>query len=350
MIELRDIWFSYGDREILKGVNMKLERGEVAVLLGRNGAGKSTLLMHLNGLLKPKKGEVIVDGNRVRYDRKSLIQLRRAVGFVFQNPDDQIVAPTVWQDVVFGPENLGTRDDMKIRKILMDLGLKGYDNRLCNSLSGGEKKRVGIAGVLAMEPDYVIMDEPTAGVDGVGLREIVGIVWNLKESGKGVLISTHDLDFAKTVGDRFMILDDGRIIHDDDFVDYSLAEKCGIRTWMSEGEVVLVSHDLLMPEIDYFDFVAVMGRSARERLEKEGIEPDINTAGMERAFLRAIGGARVMLVCSRSMIDVVKREAQIYPVRLTLHGGVESYERQGIHCWSRSGRSRTHYDERIEGN
>jgi len=350
LIELRDVWFSYGDREVLKGVNMRVRKGEIAILLGRNGAGKSTLLMHLNGLLKPKKGEVIVDGIRVGYDRKSLIKLRRAVGFVFQNPDDQIVAPTVWQDVVFGPENLGMRDDDRIKEILRNLGLERYESRLCNSLSGGEKKRVAIAGVLAMEPEFIIMDEPTAGVDGMGLKEILKIVKNLKESGKGILISTHDLDFAKTIGDRFMILEDGRIIYDGVFVDYSLAENCGIRTWLSEGEIVLVPHDSSIPETDDFDFIAVMGKSAREKLEREGIEPDINTAGMERAFLRAIGGARVMLVCSRSMIEVVKREAQAYPVKLTICDGVECHEGQSVHSWSRSGECGAHYTERTESN
>jgi len=350
LIELRDVWFSYNDREVLKGVSMEVRKEEVVILLGRNGAGKSTLLMHLNGLLRPEKGEVIVNGNPVRYDRKSLTKLRRLVGFVFQNPDDQIVAPTVWQDVVFGPENTGTRDDEKIREILRNLGLEGYENRLCNSLSGGEKKRVAIAGVLAMEPEYVVMDEPTAGVDGVGMKEIAFIVRELREEGKGMIISTHDLDFAKAVGDRFLILDGGMIIYNDAWIDYSLAERCGIRTWMSEGEVVLVPHDSCLPDGD-FDFVAVMGRSAKERLEKEGIEPDINTAGMERAFLRAIGGARVMLVCSRSMMDVVRREAATYPVRLRLYEReVDEYEREGVHNRGGSGRSGAHHAERTEGH
>ncbi len=347
MIEVKDVWFSYRDKDVLKGVNMEFNKGEVAILLGRNGAGKSTLLMHLNGLLRPKKGEIIVDGESVSYDKRSLMELRKKVGFVFQNPDDQIVAPTVWQDVVFGPENLGKRDDKKIKEILRELGLEGYEERLCNTLSGGEKKRVTIAGVLAMEPDYVIMDEPTAGVDGIGLKEIVDIVLKLKKDGKGILISTHDLDFARSIGDRFLLLDDGKIILDDATIDYSIAERCGVRTWLSDGEVVLVPHDSAFPDVDEFDFIAVMGKSARERIQKEGIEPDINNAGMERSFLRAIGGARIMLVCSRSMIEVVKREAMNYPVRLCLYDvGVEEHEGQSIHNWSRSGGSGTYNPER----
>ncbi|WP_048092805.1 ATP-binding cassette domain-containing protein [Geoglobus acetivorans] len=318
MIEVRNLWFSYGDRDVLKGIDMVAEKGEVTILMGRNGAGKSTLLMHLNGLLRPDRGEIYVDGVEVKYDRKSLVALRKKIGFVFQNPDDQIVAPTVWQDVVFGPENVGIRDDGKIMSILKKLGLGGYENRLCSRLSGGEKKRVTIAGVLAMEPDYVVMDEPTAGVDGLGLKEIIEIVLEMKKEGRGLIISTHDYDFARAVGDRFLIMNEGRVIFDDVYIDHSIAERCGVRTWYNGGEVVIVPDNSCLPDPDEFDFVAVMGKSAREWLEREGVEPDITSAAMERAFLRAIGGSRIMLVCSESMIDVVKREAVNYPVKVTV--------------------------------
>lgn len=339
---MKDLWFSYGDREVLKGVNMDVKRGEAVILLGRNGAGKSTLLMHLNGLLRPERGKIIVDGEEVKYSRDFLKRLRKKVGFVFQNPDDQIIAPTVWQDVAFGPENLGIRDDEKIKEILKSLGLEGYENRLCSQLSGGEKKRVAIAGVLAMEPDYIVMDEPTSGVDGVGLREIVAIVEKLKGDGKGLVISTHDLDFARAVGDRFLILEGGRIIHDEDWIDYSLAEICGIRTWISGGEVVLVPHDSKIPDVEDFDFVAVMGESARKRLELDGIEADITSAVMERSFLRAVGGSRVLLICSRSMVEVVKRESRAYPVKITFSDiPVGENEGEGLYSWCRAGGSRT---------
>ncbi len=324
MIETVNLWFSYRSEDVLRGVNFRAERGEVTVLLGRNGAGKSTLLMHLNGLLRPNRGEVRVDGKAVEYTRKGLIELRRRVGFVFQNPDDQIVAPTVWQEVAFGPQNAGIYDEEVLKRSLKAMGLEGYENRLCNTLSGGEKKRLTIASVLAMEPDYIIMDEPTAGLDGFGLRDMVRTVKNLRKEGKSLIISTHDLDFAMEIADRFVILEKGRVIYEGDQLDFSLAERCGIRLGYLRGDLVVVPHDADIPDSE-FDFIAVMGKSARDRLAALGIEADINSASLERAILRALSGSSVMLVCSRSMLGVVLREAGNFPVRLRVveGGGVE---------------------------
>ena len=325
MIETRDLWFSYRNHPVLRGVNFRAGKGEVTVLLGRNGAGKSTLLMHLNGLLRPQKGEVFVDGVKVRYDRGSLRELRRKVGFVFQNPDDQIVAPTVWQDVAFGPRNLGLSEEEVeecVREALRAVGLEGYETRLCNGLSGGEKKRVSIAGVLAMGPDYIIMDEPTAGLDGPGLRNMVELVEELKNRSKTLIISTHDLDFALEVGDRFVILSGGRVVYEGEDMDFSIAEEHGIRLgfFARSGELVIVPHTCSIPEI-HADFVAVMGRNARRRLEEEGIEADILTASLERSILRALSGNTVLMVCSHEMLDVVRREAKNFPIRVRVMDG-----------------------------
>ncbi len=327
MIETVNLWFSYRNRDVLKGVDFRAEKGEVTVLLGRNGAGKSTLLMHLNGLLRPKKGEIRVDGERVEYSRRGLIKLRRKVAFVFQNPDDQIVAPTVWQEVAFGPLNAGIYDEERIRLALNAMGLEGYENRLCNTLSGGEKKRLTIASVLAMDPEYIIMDEPTAGLDGFGLRDMVETIRRLKEDGKSLVISTHDLDFAMEIADRFVILDGGRIIFEGEQLDLSLAERCGIRLGYVRGNLVVVPHDSEIPEGE-FDFIAVMGRSARERISELGIEADITSASLERAILRALSGNSVMLVCSRSMLKVVEREARNFPVRFRVldSAGIEEVD------------------------
>lgn len=330
MIETRDLWFSYRNHSVLRGVNFRAEREEVTVLLGRNGAGKSTLLMHLNGLLKPLKGEIFVDGVKVRYDRRSLRELRRKVGFVFQNPDDQIVAPTIWQDVAFGPRNLGMGEEEVeeiVREALRAVGLEGYEKRLCNGLSGGEKKRVSIAGVLAMGPDYILMDEPTAGLDGPGFRNMVELVEELKRRSKTLIISTHDMDFAVEVGDRFVILSEGRVVYEGDEIDYGVAEEHGIRLGFfgRTGELVIVPHTSSIPEI-HPDFVAVMGRSARKRLEEEGIEADILTASLERSILRALSGDTVLMVCSYEMLDVVKREARSFPIRVRVLDSVEKKE------------------------
>ena len=326
MIETRDLWFSYRDHPVLKGVNFRAEKGRVTVKKRKNGAGKSTLLMHLNGLLKPQKGAVIVDGMEVRYDRESLRRLRRKVGFVFQNPDDQIIAPTVWQDVAFGPRNLGLGDEEveeSVKMALEAVGLVGYENRLCNGLSGGEKKKVSIAGVLAMRPDYLIMDEPTAGLDGPGFKTMVELVKDLKESGKSLIISTHDLDFALEVGDKFVMLSEGRVIYEGDDIDYSIAEEHGIRLgFFGKGELVIVPHTGDIPEIQA-DFVAVMGRSARKRLEEENIEADILTASLERAILRALSGSTVLMICSQEMVNAAVREAREFPIRIRVVDGKE---------------------------
>lgn len=320
VIETVDLWFSYRDRDVLRGVNFRAERGEVTVLLGRNGAGKSTLLMHLNGLLRPKKGEVRVDGRRVEYSRKGLVELRKKVAFVFQNPDDQIISPTVWQEVAFGPQNVGTYDEELVRDALRAMRLEGYENRLCNTLSGGEKKRLTIASVLAMDPDYIIMDEPTAGLDGFGLKDMVETVHRLRRDEKSLIISTHDLDFAMEVADKFVILDGGKIVFEGEQLDFELAEKCGIRLGYIRGDLTVVPHDCEIPSAE-FDFVAVMGSSARERLAQLGIEADITSASLERSILRAMSGNSVLLVCSRSMLKVVEREARNFPVRLRILSG-----------------------------
>jgi len=312
VIETRDLWFSYGDREVLKGVNFKANRGKVTILLGRNGAGKTTLLMHLNGLLKPARGEVWIDGIKVKYDRKSLLEIRKKVGFVFQNPDDQIIAPTVWQDVVFGPKNAEMSDKFA-KKAIKYLELEGYENRLCNSLSGGEKRRVVIAGILAMNPDYIIMDEPTAGLDGFGLRSVVEIIEELKEGGKTFVISTHDLDFAKAVGERFVYMDCGKIVHESDRIDLTIANRYGLRMGNVRGRLVVVPHNVEIPEIDT-DFIAAMGIKAKERAFKEGLDVDIVDAVLERSILRAVEGHTVLLICSAEMMSVVEREAKKFPI------------------------------------
>lgn len=188
-----------------------------------------------------------------------------------------------------------------------------------------------------MQPDYIIMDEPTTGLDGIGLKNMVDLVEKLRKEGRSLIISTHDLDFAIDVGDRFVILSEGRIVYEGEEIDYSLAAQHGIRlgAFGRTGELVVVPHTCPIPEIQP-DFVAVMGKNARKKLEDEGIEADILTASLERSILRVIGGSKVMLVCSQEMLDVVRREAQNFPIRLSiLDGSVETGD-------SKCSRSETH--------
>jgi len=241
MIETHDLRFRHGDDPVLEGVNFEAHTGEVTVIFGRNGAGKSTLLRHFNGLFEPDSGTVFVGGDPVEYDDASLADLRMRVGLVFQNPDDQIVAPTVEQDVEFGPQNAGIDEPDRIERVLSEFDLDGQTDRLCNTLSGGEKKRVSLAGVLAMEPEYVLLDEPTAGLDGDGCRTIVRFVESLTDAGITPIIATHDVGFGLTVADTVTVLEDGVIDYRGDTLSQPLAERYGLRnyvfeTWASPAE------------------------------------------------------------------------------------------------------------------
>ncbi|ELZ95860.1 CbiO protein (ABC-type cobalt transport system ATP-binding protein) [Haloferax mucosum ATCC BAA-1512] len=233
MIRTDGLRFGYDDRPVLRGVDFRAESGDVTVLLGRNGAGKSTLLKQFNGLLEPDDGRVVVDGETIQYDADSIAVLRQTVGFVFQDPDDQLVAPTVGQDVAFGPTNLGIDSTEAVEWALSRVGLDGYEDRLCSRLSGGEKKRVALAGVLAMKPSTIILDEPTAGLDGDGTRALVELLRELTNEGISVVVSTHYPDFAVAVGDSFSLLDDGRIAHRTSSFDEIPARNYGLRQFDS---------------------------------------------------------------------------------------------------------------------
>jgi cobalt/nickel transport system ATP-binding protein len=216
ILETRNASYSYGDgTRALRSVSISIEEGKKIALVGPNGAGKSTLMLMFNGILRPGSGEILFRGQALGYDPGSLREIRRRVGMVFQNPDDQIFAPTVYQDVAFGPVNLGFDEDKvkaQVSCALKYVGLPGYDRRPPHHLSGGEKKRVAIAGVLAMEPDVMILDEPTSDLDPAGSEEIMEILGELNCSGKTVIISTHDVDLAYRWADELILMEDGGVL------------------------------------------------------------------------------------------------------------------------------------------
>jgi cobalt/nickel transport system ATP-binding protein len=219
ILEARDIRYRYpGSPEAIKGISFHIRRGEKIALVGPNGAGKSTLLQMFNGMIRPDSGILLFDNEPIRYDTPSLRQLRKRVGYVLQNSDRQIIAPTVYQDVAFGPANL-RYDEHAIRQAvalaLRHVGLEGFDRRPPHHLSGGEKKRVAIAGVLAMDPDVLVFDEPTSGLDPSGSEDLMELLDELNHEGKTVIISTHDVELAYRWADRAILLLDGRILHED---------------------------------------------------------------------------------------------------------------------------------------
>ncbi len=207
-IDVRDLKYVYPDGCVaLDNVSIKVLMGERVAILGPNGAGKSTLLMLISGLLKPSKGSVHVLGMSVS---ENSFKIRSSLGLVFQDPDDQLFCPTLWEDVTFGLLNIGLGEDEVVKRgkeALRNVGLDGYEEKAPHHLSAGEKKKAAIATVLAMGPKILILDEPTANLDPKGKTELVKIINNLHKSQKITLVvATHDVDFIPLVADRAYIL------------------------------------------------------------------------------------------------------------------------------------------------
>lgn len=216
MIHCTDIEFTYdGERLALAGVDLHVAPGEFVCILGGNGSGKSTLAKHLNALLLPDRGAVTVDGYDTAEPR-DVYRIRSTAGMVFQNPDDQLVASLIENDVAFGPENLGVPTDQlrqRVADALADVGLQGFDKRETAALSGGQKQRVAIAGVLAMEPAILILDEATAMLDPRGRKGLMRVCREPHDRGMTVVMITHFMEEAAQA-DRVIVLEDGHVACD----------------------------------------------------------------------------------------------------------------------------------------
>ncbi|HOT94184.1 MAG TPA: ATP-binding cassette domain-containing protein [Methanoregulaceae archaeon] len=215
LIETINLSYAYRDNvRALENVNFVAPRNLRIAVIGPNGAGKSTLFRHLNGVIRPQSGQVLVRGEPI--SKRNLKEVRKFVGVVFQNPDDQIFAPTVEQDIAFGPTNLGLDEATVMHRVDEALGLLDIEylrHRAPHHLSGGEKKRVAIAGVLAMEPGVLVMDEPTAGLDPRGRDDLVRFVNSLwSRYGITVIFSTHELDLVSRMADYVYVMSQGRIL------------------------------------------------------------------------------------------------------------------------------------------
>ncbi|WP_308856064.1 energy-coupling factor transporter ATPase [uncultured Oscillibacter sp.] len=222
MIQTENLQFAYPAEEgktaplALGGVTLSIERGSFVVVLGHNGSGKSTLAKTLNGVLLPCGGQVLVEGMDTR-DEAKLLAIRQRVGMVFQNPDNQIVANVVEEDVAFAPENLGVPTEEIRRRVddaLAAVGMSEFVRHAPHLLSGGQKQRIAIAGVLAMEPACIVLDEATAMLDPVGRREVLSTVHRLnREKGITVVLITHHMDEAEEA-DRVVVMDGGKVAMD----------------------------------------------------------------------------------------------------------------------------------------
>jgi cobalt/nickel transport system ATP-binding protein len=213
LLEARGISHTYpGDVRALNRLDLKIEEGRRLAILGANGSGKTTLLLHLNGTLKPKAGEVLLGGERMKYDADSLIAWRRRVGLVLQNADDQLFAPTVGEDVSFGPLNLGLDEAETRRRVdeaLAALHISHLVDRATHMLSFGQKKRVAIAGLVAMRPEILMLDEPTAGLDHQGMEDLLAVLQGLERAKTTLVFTTHDVELAYRFADDVALFDNG---------------------------------------------------------------------------------------------------------------------------------------------
>lgn len=213
LVEVTDLVFSYHDGfPALQGVSFTIAQGEKVALVGPNGAGKSTLMLHLNGLLGGEEAPVRIGG--LPLTREHLSTIRARVGLVFQNPDDQLFSPTVFDDVAFGPLYMGYEEQEVHRRVTLALeqvGMQGFADRLSHHLSVGQKKRVAIATVLSMDPTILVLDEPTSGLDPRGRRAIIELLHGMSLT---MLVSSHDMRLVRDLFPRMIILDEGRIVAD----------------------------------------------------------------------------------------------------------------------------------------
>jgi len=211
VIRVRNLAYIYPEgTKALRGINLDVFQGESIGLIGPNGAGKSTLLLHLNGILKARSGLVEVLG--MKAEEKNFVEIRQRVSLVFQEPDDQLFMPTVFDDVAFGPVNAGYAQEKvgeKVRKALKDVGVEGYEKRCPHHLSFGEKKRIALATVLSMEPEILILDEPSSNLDPRARRHLIEL---LKSFSLTKIISGHDLELILEICPRVILLDDGQIV------------------------------------------------------------------------------------------------------------------------------------------
>ncbi|MFW9889461.1 MAG: energy-coupling factor ABC transporter ATP-binding protein [Candidatus Thorarchaeota archaeon] len=244
-IDVDQVYFRY-DEFKMEDINLQLHVGEQKAIVGQNGSGKTTLFKLIVGLLEPHSGAIFVHDRRVT--RESLWEIRQNIGFLFQNPDDQLFAPTVWEDVAFGPTNLGLNEEEVAKRVewsLEKVGMGDLIDRPVNEMSHGQAKRVALAGIIAMRPSILILDEPFAGLDFPMITGIVDIIRDLRREGISILYTTHNRFFLENWADSVAVIDHGSIVFDgtveDALSDKTIIEKMGdwarLRHQMAEARV-----------------------------------------------------------------------------------------------------------------
>lgn len=257
--ELNQLSYAYADgTKALSDITLDIPKGKKIAILGHNGAGKSTLFQHLNGILKPTAGTIVFEGNDLEYSRKALKALRQKVGIVFQNADHQLFSGTVKQDIAFGPLNLGWSTEKTEEKIAWAVAQTEVEDLLdkpIHFLSVGQKKRVAMAGVLAMEPSVLLLDEPTAGLDNYYATQVLQYLAKLEDGERTILLATHDIPLAYEWADLIIVMEAGRIIYNGDpitlFYEDELLHRAHLeRPWIFEMVIALQKKKLLQENIN----------------------------------------------------------------------------------------------------
>lgn len=250
-VEVSNVTFTYPSGvTALRDVSLSLTRGEAVALIGENGAGKTTLARHLNGLLKPDSGRVLVGEWDTR--EHTVAQMARRVGYAFQNPDEQLFARRVWDEVAFGPRNLGLPQEQieqRVQTMLQKVGLSGVEEIHPYDLSQAERRLVSLAAVLAMETPVVLLDEPTMGLDRAGQRRIGQIVEGLKAEERTVITITHDMDFCADHFARIVVMADGRIQADGPAEEILVREELLAAAGVEPPQLVRLGRGIGLPEV-----------------------------------------------------------------------------------------------------
>lgn len=217
ILEADHLTYGYDEKShAIEDLSIAFEEGKTTAILGANGAGKSTLFLHLNGILQPEHGEVRFRGQPISYKKAGLRQLRSKVGIVFQNPDDQLFSASVYQDISFGAVNMGLSSEevhKRVNAVMGQIGITYLKDRPTHSLSFGQKKRVAFAGIMVMQPEVIILDEPTAGLDPVGVSELMHLLQDVcRQQNTTIILSTHDIDVVPIYADVIDVMDKGHVI------------------------------------------------------------------------------------------------------------------------------------------
>ena len=262
MFKINNLTYQYDKkRKALDNISMDFDKGDIIGIIGSNGSGKSTLFNNLMGILKPTEGEILYKNNKLKYDKKSLYNLRKDVGIVFQDPEKQIFYSMVYDDLAFALRNIGLdRKNIKVRinKALEAVNGEDFIDRPVHSLSFGQKKRVAIASVIAMENNLILLDEPTAGLDPESTKAIVEIIKSMYNKGKKIIITSHDMNLIYDICDYVYVLNKGRLINEGNVEEVFISEEIIDKAGLELPWLVKIKKNMNLPlfrkEEDLYDY------------------------------------------------------------------------------------------------